>query len=115
MTKFFGIYDSFAEAFPSIKSLVVLVGIDGHGARGQSEPHCYDESNLPEIVDCPDPNCGGGFQTSVVLKAVVDSKATYEKGSAVCSGQRGGAPLGVCVTQFNYCIDVVYKAIQGGE
>ena len=83
--KYFGIHDSFAQAFPTIASVVVVVEIDGHHARGMMEPRRFDESNLPEIVDCPDPNCGGGFQTSVV------------------------APVGVCVTQFNYVIDIVYK------
>ena len=109
MTKYFGIYD-FAEAFPSIKSLVVLVGIDGHRARGQKEPHRFDERNLPEIVYCSDPDCGGGFQTSVLLKAMVDDgNQKHKEGSVECSGQRGAAPLGVCITQFTYTIDIVYK------
>jgi len=112
---FFGKYDSFADAFPSIASIMVVVEIDGHDVRGLKETRRFDQSNLREIVDCPDRLCPGGFQISTVLQAMVDNKEKHKEGSAVCSGQRGESPLGVCVTQFTYTIDVVYKVIQGGE
>jgi hypothetical protein len=106
---FFGKYPTFADAFPSIASVVGVVKIDGHNARGLGEPRRFDESTRTEIVDCPDRLCRGGFQFSVVLQAMVDSKEKHKEGTAECSGQRGAAPLGVCVTQFTYTVDIVYK------
>jgi hypothetical protein len=98
-----------AKLFPSIKSLDVLVEIDGHDVRGLSQRHRYNESNLPDLIDCPDRNCRGGFQISTKVRAMVDQNEEHKKDSAVCSGQRGASPLGVCVTQFTYSIDIVYR------
>jgi hypothetical protein len=109
MTKYFGIYDTFAQAFPTIDSVDVVVKIDGHYARGLKEPRRFDQNNLPDVVDCPDQLCNGGFQISTVLNTMAKNGEARKEGSAECSGQRGGAPLGVCVTQFDYNIDIVYK------
>ena len=80
------------KLFPSIKSLVVVVKIDGHNVDGLEKTHRFDENNLPDIVGCPDPLCGRGFQISVEVKDMADIREARKKGWAVCSGQRGASP-----------------------
>jgi hypothetical protein len=102
-----------AKTFPSIDKVVVLVKIDGHGVRGMEKPHRFDENNLPERVNCPDPSCrGGGFQITAVLKAMVTNKENHKEDRGVlCKGRLGvSSPPFVCITtQFHYSVDIVYK------
>jgi hypothetical protein len=106
---------SFAEAFPSVASLTVVVEINGRGVRGLKETSRFDATTLREYVDCRDPRCyGGGFQIGAVLRPMVWRTKEHEDGSSMCQGSEGSSARkrGIsCMTQFTYNIDIVYKVI----
>jgi hypothetical protein len=108
---FFGIYNNFAEAFPSIDSVEVVVKINGRGARNiLGDERRSNASTITEFVDCLDPQCyDGGFQVSAVLKMMADNRETHKEDWTMCKGHVGGHPLAACITQFNYRIDIIYR------
>src|SRR5579862_2961482 len=102
----------FAQAFPTIASVDVMIEIDGHGVRGMKEVTRRDATNLSEFIDCRNPRCyGGGFSIGGILRAMDSKKETHHKGHALCQGHEGNRrKRGLqCMTMFDYTVDIVYR------
>lgn len=55
---------------------------------GLKEPRRFDERNLPDVVDCPDPLGGGGFQISAVLNTTAKNKEAKYQESCKQNGKK---------------------------
>lgn len=91
---YFGIHRTFAQAFPAIASVGVVVKINGRGSRSILGDERRFDATLNEFVDCLDPECrDGGFQIGAVLDTMVKNGEAHKKDSAGCNGRIGGHPL----------------------
>jgi hypothetical protein len=72
---------SFADVFPTIASVNVIVEIDYRDIRGRrlKETTQFDASNLPgQFINCSNPGCSdGGFSIGEVLRKMVIEKQPH--------------------------------------
>ncbi len=108
---FLGKKVSFAEAFPQISELKIEVNEykdfwkkdDGYYPIS----HVFNESDMPQYVDCSEPSCkGGGFSLGNIVHTMVHDKNLFLEDSTNCIGKIGSQR---CVHTFDYKISINYK------
>lgn len=107
---------SFAEAFPAIEDIVVVVTRGGHyGVHEWNKEERYG-MNVGEYIDCTNPMCyKGGFSIGNLIRMMEATKQTHlEKAYIGCQGYEG-SPKGMrryrsCTNHFSVMIDVKYKS-----
>lgn len=112
---------TFAEAFPMIEDIRVVVKHGGHyGVNDWNREEHYG-TNIGEYVDCTNSMCyNGGFSVGNFVRMMVASKQThFEKDYISCQGYEG-SPKGKrryrsCTNHFGVTIDIKYKSEPVGE
>lgn len=108
---------SFAEAFPSIKSIEVSVREDEDmmWKMGQGHTSIFTESTLRgEYYDCSGRSCfSGGICIGDIIRDMVRSKETHRETSKRCQGYEG-SPKGRrkyrnCMHMFYVKVSIIYK------
>ena len=105
---------SFAEAFPTIATLKVVVERSGPGVYEWNRTQCFT-SNVGEYVDCQNPVCfNGGFSVGSLLRQMVAENTKHLEVTKFCQGYEG-SPKGKrryrsCTSSFKITIDLEYKA-----
>lgn len=112
---------SFAEAFPTIEDIKVVVKRGGHYGVSEWNKEEHYGTNVGEYVDCTNPMCyNGGFSVGHFLRTMVQSKQThFERDYIGCQGYEG-SPKGKrryrsCTNHFGVTIDIKYKTEGAGE
>jgi hypothetical protein len=108
-----GSYGTFAEAFPQIASVEVIVEMSATSTV-YAVTLRLDQHSIRQRINCHNRSChGGGVPIVDVIGAMVAQQQTHLEGSQPCRGSEG-SPKGrrrhrACLVSFKYTIDIVYK------
>ncbi len=103
----------FAEAYPDIATLKVVVEEKGEGVYQALGSRVYSEKNVGEFVDCSNSLCyNGGVSIGSILRSFKKGEEHYER-THICKGYEG-SPKGrrkyrSCLNTFKVTIDISYK------
>ena len=115
---------SFAEAFPSIEDIQVVVRRSvNHNIAGLSTEEHYERygENVVEYIDCTNPMCcNGGFSIgNLIQKMIASNQTNLQKDYIPCSGYEGsGDGIGRhhrCINYFGVRIAIKYKSASTSE
>jgi len=106
---------TFAESFPMIEDIKVIVKRGGHYGVSEWNKEEHYGTNVGEYVDCSNPTCyNGGFSVGNFVRMMIASEQThFEKEYISCQGYEG-SPKGKrryrsCTNHFAVVIDIKYK------
>jgi hypothetical protein len=105
---------SFAEAFPTVKTVRAEVTELGRDWRNIGEPWVYSESNFVEFVDCHNGLCfDGGVGISDLLREMTWKHESHGRFTKLCRGNEASAKghkiYRRCVHEFTVQLDVEYR------
>jgi len=115
---------SFAEAFPSIEDIQVVVRRSvNHNIAGLSTEEHYERyrKNVEEYIDCTNPMCcnGGLSIGNLIQKMIASNQTNLQKDYIPCSGYEGsGDGIGRhhrCINYFGVRIAIKYKSASTSE
>ena len=112
---------TFAEAFPTIEDIKVVVKRGGHYGVSEWNKEEHYGMNVGEYVDCSNSTCyNGGFSIGEFVRLMVASNQThFEKDYISCQGyegsQKGKRRYRSCTNHFAVVIDIKYKPQVAGE
>jgi hypothetical protein len=105
---------TFAEAFPEIDEIRVVVTESGEGVYRDMNKRSYDKRTVSEFVNCSNPLCyNGGVRLGSIIHEMNIKKETYKEDHFKCQGYEG-SPKGRrvyrdCFNFFTVSIDIQYK------
>ncbi|MCA3027720.1 MAG: hypothetical protein ING66_03890 [Rhodocyclaceae bacterium] len=112
---------TFADAFPTIEDIKVIVKRGGHSGVNEWDKESHYGTNIGEYVDCSNPVCyNGGISVGDFVRSMVAANQVhFEKESIFCQGYEG-SPKGkrryrTCTNHFGIMIDIKYKPNAGVE
>jgi hypothetical protein len=106
--------DTFAEAYPTIKSLHVVITEREGGELSKKRTTTLTEANFKVDFDCSNRKCyGGGVHLGSLVHAMASSRETDYDGRHFCEGYEGSPQGRVmhrgCLHNFQVSIHIVYK------
>lgn len=111
---------SFAEAFPTVEDVNVVVTEQGKGVHPGFETLNHKLTTIGEFINCHNSLCyNGGFRLGDILRSMVREGATERESSMMCQGKEG-SPKGKktyrrCTNCFSIKVTIKYKPVTEGS